>query len=357
MKIRRVHKHIGSFILVVVMSGCALPQTREPAVTNTATTAPTSTPTHTPSPTSTSTPTPAITLTPDVAYNIYDMNSFPADMKAVAMDPMKATLEQQQVYQSFLDNQRQKFFVEKGIQEVVDKMVASGKIFPEQAGLWGMAYWESMQTERGVIVLGPNDLKQAKLIEDAYHTTNLDGFQSWSDHKKIDGKSWGWSFSDRISDLEGILIGTGRVDATGNDILVMALLDQQGGKWSMVMRFVSDGSSPFFIPKGSPCVAYTGDVGGTQFPFPLDANLGKTDNYSKTDVLANFGRQVSTTIGNDSYYKWFKNYYNDYPFPDGKTWGFDCAHPYGVYYVGGMTINNQYLPAYPDMPWVALQQK
>jgi hypothetical protein len=80
--------------------------------------------------------------TPDVAYNIDDKNSFPADMKAIAMDPMNATPEQQVAYQQFLDSQRQKFFVEKGIQEVMDKMVASGKIYPEQAGLWGMAYWE-----------------------------------------------------------------------------------------------------------------------------------------------------------------------------------------------------------------------
>jgi hypothetical protein len=256
-----------------------------------------------------------------------------------------------------LDNQRQKFFAEKGIDGVVKQMVESGKIYPEQAGLWGMAYWESMQAELKVLVLGPEDLRQAKAIEDAYHTTNLDGFQYWVDVKLVDGKTRGWEFSDKITDVQGILIGVGKIDSTGNDILVMALLDQQGGKWSMINRFVSDGSSPFFIPKGSPCVAHTGNVGGTQFSFPLDADLGKTDNYSKADVLANFGRQVYTTLGNKSYYEWFTDYYNDYPFPDGQTWGFDCAHPYGVYYAGGMTINNQFKPAYPDMPWVALSQK
>jgi hypothetical protein len=232
MKVERVLQQTGLFILVVIMSGCALPATLRPAATSTATPSSAPTSTFTPSPTPTATPTPSITPTPDVAYNIYDTSSFPPERKAIAMDPMKATPEQQAAYQQFLNNQRQKFFVEKGIDGVVKQMVESGKIYPEQAGLWGMAYWESMQVEHGVIVLGPGDVDKAKTIFQASYLVIGENYDTWTEIVKINGKFWGYEFGSSSAiptAVSGILVGVGSMDSSSNRIILVADKDEKTG--------------------------------------------------------------------------------------------------------------------------------
>jgi len=62
-----------------------------------------------------------------VAYDVYNPDSFPADMKAIAQDPMRATPEQQQQYQSFLDKQRQLFFEKQGIKAMFECLLNGNK--------------------------------------------------------------------------------------------------------------------------------------------------------------------------------------------------------------------------------------
>ena len=355
MKIERALKQTGLIILAAGMSSCALPSTLKPAVTNTAPPSPTSTPTYTPSITPTSTSTPTTTPTPDVAYNIYDMNSFPADMKAIAMDPMKATVEQQTAYQTFLDNQRQMFFVEKGIDGVVKQMVESGKIYPEQAGLWGMAYWESMQAEHRVITLGPEDLKQARTIEDEYHKK---GLGSWRDEKIVDGSTKVWSFGYDVTgtSVYGIFEGIGIIDKKDNWFPLIAVLDQEG-RWSIAVRSVV--SEDLVIPKGTVCFRHDNTWPGTSFVLEEDAQFGepKGNGVTQTDLYGKFGQQITVDTTTSIWRDWLRSVYNPKHPSKGGVFDITCNYPYEEVYMAGGIVVPTINVLYPASPFESLEQK
>ena len=339
----------------ITLAGCQtrdLPlPTLQPTETKAATPSATPTPTDTLAPTETLAPTP----TPDVAYNIYDINSFPAEMKAVAMDPMKATPEQQAAYQQFLDNQRQKFFAEKGIQQVVEKMVASGKIFPEQAGLWGMTYWESIQAEHKMIVLGPEDLKQARIIEDDYHKK---GLGSWRDERSIGGTTKVWSFGYDVTGatVYGIFEGVGTFDNTGNWFPLIAVLDQDG-KWSIAVRSLVP--KDLVIPQGSTCLRHDSQWPGTSFILEEDAQFGEPQGNGiiKTDLYGKFGQQITIDVTTGIWRDWLRSVYNPKHPREGGVFDISCNYPYkDVYMAGGIVVPTVNMP-YPGSPFESLEQK
>ena len=85
------------------------------------------------------------------------------------------------------------------------------------------------------------------------------------------------------------------------------------------------------------------------YELPEDADLGKTDSYSRANVLEKFGRQVYITPANRAYNIWHEDFYINHPFPDRERWVFYCTY-HNVYFVGGINIDT-HTPAYPDMPW------
>lgn len=173
------------------LSACGAGQvfgaTLTPTPTETRTPTPTITSTFTPSSTPTSTPTP----TP-VVYDIFKPESFPPEMLAVYKDPTNATPEQQAAYQIFLDEQRAAFFKKAGIDKDVQAMIDSGKIYPEQAGLWGMALWESMQATPGEFVVGPGDAKTAYSVD--FPNVDIPVLDRWYDQRIIDGGNRAFAF-------------------------------------------------------------------------------------------------------------------------------------------------------------------
>jgi hypothetical protein len=91
-----------------------------------------------------------------------------------------------------------------------------------------------MQAEHKVIVIGPQDLRQAKAIEDEYRKA---GTESWREERIVDGRSLVWSFGYQTwgSSIYGILVGIGDYDNSENRFPIIAVQDQNS-KLSLAAR-------------------------------------------------------------------------------------------------------------------------
>lgn len=304
---------------------------------------------------------PTWTSTPDtqkataVPVNIFDANTFPDKYKAMAANPFSGTAEQQADYQSFLEAQREAFFVKQGIKDVVDRMAASGKIDPRQKNLWGMVYYESLQKTPGVFLLGPEDSKNANDVEMAniikYNLNSQPAL--WDDWKVVNGKKWAYEFNDTIDDqVSGMLLGVGRVDSGSNRIAVVAYRDQQTGDWNLVLRAMIYDGQQFVFPKGTTCIRWD-FIKGTPFTLEEDAPVG-VNQYDESRLLAQVGHYISIVDYSDAYNAWLTGY-KVRNFPAATPYSVSCQFPYKYVFLGAGVMPDDFRPPHPNYPWNAAQ--
>jgi hypothetical protein len=359
---------LGLFVLLVAslgLSACGAGQvfgatiTPSPTETRTPGTTPTSTLTFTPS----STPTPTSTPTPAV-YDIFNTNSFPAVMKAVAMDPMKATPEQQAEYQTFLDAQREKYFETEGIKDVVDKMVESGQIDPRQRGLWGLVYDQAIHQERrGLMVFSPQEIREAVAAEDQ------NNFPLYYEKVSMDGHNfmWPFGFDNQLLSLDpqyqkispfgvdvpaikapmftsGFLVGVGTVDTNPDARILEMAMKKPDGQWRLIYRSASHQPS-FNIPNGASCmvVGLTGPSVPMTYPEAIPVGpltyfgggtfLEATDEY----LLSQLGFSIDISFESNLQRNWERS--------NGTSTIF-CNYPYGIFMAEDISRSGGGAPGY-----------
>jgi hypothetical protein len=265
---------IGCLIVAAVLTGCTPHPAPGPAAMNP--TASAASPTPLPSPSATATEKPTETLPPsptptEAVYDIFNPDSFPDQFKVVAADPMKAAPEQQTAYQTFLDKQRDIYFIKWGIKDVVDNMK---NIDPNQGRLWGLVYDQAVHPEqKRLMVFGPEEIRQAVAAED------INNFEAYVEQPVIDGHHLSWPFGfgtnqplaldpqyQKLSPFgvdvpvkkapfssSGFLVGVGTVDSNPDARILMMAMKKPDGQWRLVFRSASH-KADFNYPAGTSCM-------------------------------------------------------------------------------------------------------